>query len=106
MLRDVTVDLPTGLIGAPLEKARTLPGGWYSDPTHHELELDVVFGKHWIGVGCADDVAAPGSYLGTTAGRVPVLVVRDESSTLRAFLNVCRHRGAPLATGCGHARAL
>ena len=37
------------------------------------------------------------------AGGVPVLVVRDDDGALRAFLNVCRHRGSPLADGCGHA---
>jgi phenylpropionate dioxygenase-like ring-hydroxylating dioxygenase large terminal subunit len=106
MMSDVSVDLPTGLLGTPLERARTLPGSWYHDPAHHERELDVVFAHHWVGVGCADDVAAPGSYLATTAGRLPVLVVRDEAGVLRAFLNVCRHRGAPLAHGCGQARVL
>jgi phenylpropionate dioxygenase-like ring-hydroxylating dioxygenase large terminal subunit len=102
----VIADLPHDLIGVPLDRARTLPGPWYSDSAHHEIELDVVFGHEWVNVGSADDVAAPGSYLASTAGRLPVLVVRDDVGTLRAFLNVCRHRGAPLASGCGHARAL
>ncbi len=35
-----------------------------------------------------------------------MLVTRDETNELRAFLNVCRHRGAPVAEGCGSARAL
>jgi phenylpropionate dioxygenase-like ring-hydroxylating dioxygenase large terminal subunit len=99
-------DLPTDLIGAPLELARTLPGRWYSDPAQYAIELDAVFGRRWVGVGSSDDVATPGSYLATTAGRAPVLVVRDDAGTLRAFLNVCRHRGAPLASGCGSARVL
>jgi choline monooxygenase len=102
----VIADVPHDLIGVPLERARTLPGPWYSDAAHHEIELDVVFARQWVNVGSADDVAAPGSYLASTAGRLPVLVVRDDAGTLRAFLNVCRHRGAPLANGCGHARAL
>jgi phenylpropionate dioxygenase-like ring-hydroxylating dioxygenase large terminal subunit len=90
----------------PVERARTLPGRWYADPAHHDLELDRVFGRSWVGVGLADDVAAAGSYLACRAGRVPVLVVRDDDGRLRAFLNVCRHRGSPLADGCGRARAL
>jgi phenylpropionate dioxygenase-like ring-hydroxylating dioxygenase large terminal subunit len=89
-----------------LARARTLPGTWYSDAGHHRLELDAVFRHDWVGVGLDTDVAAPGSYLATTAGDAPVLVVRDESGTLRAFQNVCRHRGAPVAEGCGHAHAL
>jgi choline monooxygenase len=99
-------DVPTDLIGIPLERARTMPGRWYRDPAHHERELDAIFGRQWVSVGCMDDVAEPGSYLASAAGRLPVLVVRDETGALHAFLNVCRHRGAPLADGCGHARVL
>ena len=93
-------------LGEPLSRARTLPGAWYSDADHHERELAAVFAKSWVGVGTADDVAAPGSYLATHAGRTPVLVVRDRERELRAFLNVCRHRGSPLAIGCGNASVL
>ncbi|CAN5838378.1 MAG: aromatic ring-hydroxylating oxygenase subunit alpha [Ilumatobacteraceae bacterium] len=99
-------DFPADLLGAPLDRARTLPGRWYADPAHHALELDAIFRHHWVGAGCADDVAAPGAYLATHVGDVPVLVTRDDAGELRAFLNVCRHRGSPLAAGCGQARAL
>jgi choline monooxygenase len=90
----------------PLARARTLPGAWYSDPPHHALEMAAVFGRSWVGVGLADDVARGGSHLGTFAGPVPVLVVRDDDGELRAFLNVCRHRGSPIAHGAGCSRAL
>ena len=89
------------------EQARTLPGHWYADPAHHALEMDRVFGRQWVGVAGTDAVEKPGSYLAATvAGGVPVLVVRGDDGELRAFLNVCRHRGAPVAEGCGTARAL
>ena len=106
MERSGPSDVPVGLLGAPLARARTLPGRWYADPVHHALELDAIFHRGWVGVGCADDVAEPGSYVVTTVGARPVVVIRDHDGVLRAFLNVCRHRGAPLAEGCGHARAL
>src|SRR3954463_340046 len=80
-----------------LDRARTLPGSWYADAAHHAIELDRVFARSWVGVGLADDVVQPGAYLAATAGRVPVIVVRDDAGTLRAFLNVCRHRGSPIA---------
>jgi Rieske 2Fe-2S family protein len=92
--------------GLPVERARTLPGSWYADPDHHAIEIERVFRRSWIGVALDDDVRTPGSYLATTVGSVPVLVVRDETGTLRAFLNACRHRGAPLAAESGAARAL
>ncbi len=41
-----------------------------------------------------------GSYLATDAAGIPLLVTRDDDGELRAFLNVCRHRGAVLAEGC------
>ena len=86
---------------------RTLPGSWYADPAHHARELDAVFGRGWVGVATADDVATPGSYRSVEVGGVtPVLLVRDDEGALRAFLNVCRHRGSPIAEGCGTARAL
>jgi choline monooxygenase len=54
-----------------------------------------------------DDVATPGSHLtATTGGGLPVVVVRDLDGALRGFVNVCRHRGGPVAEGCGTARAL
>ena len=47
------------------------------------------------------EVAEPGSFLAADAGGIPVLVTRDTSGELRAFINVCRHRGAVLTEGCG-----
>jgi choline monooxygenase len=93
--------------GRPVAEARTLPGQWYADPDHHALEMARVFGRSWVGVAGPDQVEKPGSFLATTvAGGVPVLLVRGDDGVLRAFLNVCRHRGAPVAEGCGTARAL
>lgn len=86
--------------------ARTLPAAWYADTGHFAHEREAVFRNGWSCVGVLDDVAEPGSYLTADAGGQPVIVVRDTNGELRAFLNVCRHRSAPLADGCGHARAL
>jgi phenylpropionate dioxygenase-like ring-hydroxylating dioxygenase large terminal subunit len=93
-------------VGVPVEQARTLPGSWYADPAHHELEIERVFRRSWVGVALDDDVRAPGSYLAVNVGPVPVVIVRDDAGVLRAFLNACRHRGAPVAAGSGAARAL
>ena len=51
--------------------------------------------------GGSDEVAEPGSFATTRAGDVPVVLVRDEEGTLRAFLNVCRHRGSLVCSGSG-----
>ena len=90
-----------------LRTATTLPAAWYHDPDHHEREREAIFRRGWSCVGVADDVAEPGRYLAVeTSSGLPVVIVRDGDGTLRGFVNVCRHRGGPLADGCGTAKAL
>jgi choline monooxygenase len=79
----------------------TLPFAWYSDDELLRRERARIFARSWQYGGRADQVAEPGSFLATDAGGVPLLVVRDKQGELRAFLNVCRHRGAVLTDGSG-----
>jgi len=79
----------------------TLPFSWYVDDEQLRRERTRIFARSWQYAGRAADVAEPGSFLATDAGGVPVLVTRDEAGDLRAFVNVCRHRGAVLTEGCG-----
>lgn len=81
-----------------IRAARTLPAAWYADADHHEREVHAVWRRHWLCVGDVDDMPAPGTWTSLSAGGLPVLLVRDGEGVLRAFLDVCRHRGAPL---CG-----
>jgi phenylpropionate dioxygenase-like ring-hydroxylating dioxygenase large terminal subunit len=55
-------------------------------------------------VGLAGDLPSPGSYRVHDLGGQPLLLLRDAAGRFRAFLNVCRHRGARVAEGCGEAR--
>src|SRR4029453_18036183 len=50
--------------------------------------------------------AEPGSFFSCDAGGVPVVVVRDDTGGLRAFLNVCRHRGSLVCEGEGRRATL
>ena len=79
----------------------TLPFSWYSDEEVLRRERARIFARSWQYAGRAEQVAAPGSFLAADAGGVPMLVTRDATGELRAFLNVCRHRGAVLTEGCG-----
>jgi phenylpropionate dioxygenase-like ring-hydroxylating dioxygenase large terminal subunit len=81
--------------------SRTLPWSWYADPAVLRLEQERIFRRFWQYAGRIDDVAEPGSFTTTRAGDVPVVLVRDENGTLRAFLNVCRHRGSLVCSGSG-----
>lgn len=84
-----------------VDATRSLPWSWYTDPAVLQLEQERIFQRSWQYVGHADEVAEPGSFSATRAAHVPVVLVRDEEGTLRAFLNVCRHRGSIVCDGSG-----
>jgi len=85
---------------------RTLPWNWYSDPEILRLEQERIFLRAWQYVGHTGAVAEPGSFFAATAGRTPVVVTRARDGELRAFLNVCRHRGTVVADGAGRRETL
>ena len=57
-------------------------------------------------LGFASEWAKPGDYKTDDYAGVPILAVRGRDGVLRAFLNVCRHRGSKVVDGCGNAKAL
>jgi choline monooxygenase len=81
--------------------AHTIPWGWYTNPAVLELERARIFRRSWQYVGRQDEIAEPGSFRAFTVADVPVVLVRDENGQLRAFLNVCRHRGSLVCEGSG-----
>ena len=85
---------------------RSLPWSWYTDPAVLQLERERIFRRSWQYVGHAGDTPDPGSFSATAVGDVPVVLVRDREGTLRAFLNVCRHRGSLVCEGSGKRETL
>lgn len=86
--------------------ARTLPWSWYTDPAVLRLEQERIFRRAWQYVGRQDEVPEAGSFVAAQVGDVPVVVVRDDEGVLRAFLNVCRHRGSLVCEGSGRRATL
>jgi phenylpropionate dioxygenase-like ring-hydroxylating dioxygenase large terminal subunit len=84
----------------------TFPWAWYADEAVFRAEQERIFRRAWQYAGHADQVAAPGSYFTCRAGLVPVVVTRDRAGVLRAFVNVCRHRGFEVARGEGRRETL
>ncbi len=85
-----------------------LDGAPYRQPIRHytcarrlDDEINRLFRRRRLAVGLSGDVASPGSYLEVDVAGTSVLVVRGAAGELRAFLNRCRHRGAPLVCGRG-----
>jgi Rieske 2Fe-2S family protein len=73
----------------------------YTDPAVLASERTHLFSKTWALVASTNELAAPGSYMTSSVGGIPLAVVRDQDGTLRAFHNVCRHRGIALLEGSG-----
>ncbi len=76
----------------------------YLDPDVLRLEDERIFSRTWQFAGHVSQLAEPGTYLTASAGTQPVLVVRDDQGDLRAFRNVCRHRGSRLLSGSGECK--
>lgn len=85
-----------------------------ASPEFFAVERDAVFRRAWLEVGRVDELTRPGSYFTKTIPTVhtAVLVVRDLDDTVRAFHNVCPHRGnllvwadSPYEDCAGSARA-
>jgi phenylpropionate dioxygenase-like ring-hydroxylating dioxygenase large terminal subunit len=90
------MDLERGLIGRRI----------FVDPEIYKLELENVFRRSWLFLAHDSQIPEPGDYITTRMAETPVIVVRDNSSAVRAFINTCRHRGNPVTrndAGCAAA---
>lgn len=77
----------------------TLPARYYLDSELFASELESFYFNRWIAAGREEQVASPGDYFLREFGGESVIVTRDSNRTLRAFYNVCRHRGTRLCSG-------
>lgn len=84
----------------------TLPARFYTDPDIYEAEKAAIFYKSWWCAGHKSQLLKPNSYLTTEIHEQGVVVTRGQDGTLRAFYNVCQHRGHEIAKGCGVAKRL
>jgi Rieske 2Fe-2S family protein len=80
----------------PIHGSRTLPGRYFTAPEIFAEEGAAIFARRWLCVGRADRIRAPGDFIQQQIGPASVIVLRDQSGAVRAFHNVCRHRGTRL----------
>lgn len=76
----------------------------YTSPEWYEREQQELFGRVWQFGGFVEDVAGAGDYVTVQAGCHPLLVVRGSDGELRAFHNICRHRGTQLLRTIGKSK--
>ena len=84
--------------GLPESLITTLPGSSYTDPQIFAQEQEHIFEAMWFCAVRSADLAGPGAFRTVEVGRESVLITRARDTSVRAFLNVCRHRGAKLCT--------
>ena len=70
----------------------------YTSKELFQLEIKVLFRRQWMLVGHQSDLPQPGDYLTFEVAGERAVVIRDGSGELRAFHNVCRHRGSRVVT--------
>ena len=88
-------------------KRNGLPVWSYSNAELTQLEIEQVFLRNWIWVGHVSDIPYAGDYQCLDIANERAVVVRDKNDKVRAFHNMCRHRGSRVAVGakghCGNA---
>ncbi len=87
-------------------RSYTLPATYYVEPEILEREKRTVFAESWVWVGHRSEVATAGQYLTAEIADQRVFVIRSADGELRAFFNVCMHRGHSLLEGSGTVSSL
>jgi phenylpropionate dioxygenase-like ring-hydroxylating dioxygenase large terminal subunit len=74
--------------GTPLEQR------FYTDPAIYALEVERILNRNWILAGHVSQIPQPGDFFLTKMGKESAIVVRGSDGKVKAFANVCRHRGS------------
>ncbi|HEY5238740.1 MAG TPA: SRPBCC family protein [Rhizomicrobium sp.] len=75
----------------------TLDARAYGDPLVYARERHAIFGRNWLLFAHESNFAQSGAYVAATIAGFPLIAVKGEDGTIRAFHNLCRHRAGPLA---------
>jgi glycine betaine catabolism A len=79
-----------------IDGARTLPRRYYVAPEIFAEEGEKIFAGRWLCVGREERIPNPGDYVLQQVGTESIIVLRDQAGAVRAYYNVCRHRGTRL----------
>ena len=80
-----------------------LPKAAYTSEEWFKQEQATLFEKNWQFAGLVEDLPEPGDFITVQAGRYSLIVLKGPDGQLRAFHNMCRHRGTQLLRTCGKA---
>ncbi len=80
-----------------------VPASRYTSPEFAALEAERMWPRVWQVACTLDHVREPGDFYEYRCGRYSIIIVRDDGNELRAFQNVCLHRGNTICEGSGSA---
>ena len=106
MQRRVVAHLEDGKSSDFADAVTRIDASAYTDSERFEAERTRVFGEQPLLACLSGDLAAPGDRLLFDAAGAPILIVRGRDGALRAFLNLCTHRGSRLVRDCTPSRRL
>jgi Rieske 2Fe-2S family protein len=87
--------------------AKSLPQEYFVSPKIFTEEQKRIFAKEWLLVGHQSQISKAGDYFLATVSEESIIVIRDSKLAIRAFFNVCRHRGTRLKEdSCGHSATI
>ena len=87
-------------------RSHSLHADCYRDPGFRDLERQQIFHKSWQFLCHEENLAKPGSYVATEIEGQSIFACRGQDSKLRAFYNVCKHRGHQLLQGSGQTKVI
>src|SRR4030095_13638733 len=76
--------------------AKTLPQRYFVSREVYAAEREKIFSTQWVLVGHQSQTAKAGDYFTLEVAGESLIIVRDQTATIRGFYNVCRHRGTRL----------
>lgn len=81
-----------------------LPAEAYTSKEWFDLEMKYIFSTTWQFAGFVEDIVNQGDYISVQAGLNNIFIVKGRDNRLRAFHNMCRHRGTQLLRAVGKAQ--
>ena len=74
----------------------SLSQSFYKDPDIFALEIENIFHQHWLFAGHLSQIEKTGDFFTVDVGKESIIIVRSKTGEVKAYANVCRHRGSRL----------
>ena len=79
----------------PIERAKTIPSDWYTSQDFFQKEINKIFNANWVFATHKNQLELTGE-IRVKIGSEPVIIILNENQEIKAFYDVCKHRGGPL----------